>query len=492
MKKLSIFFSLAIALGLASCDNYVEPNPAPQSNPQEAIMSADGLTVALGDDLSTGAVDLKAAADAAKNISVVKTVACENLPQGASVEYKMQLSATEDFAKTEELDVTDGAVNPQAWEDAHLALFGKSPKAKDTYYRFAAYAVDGTESFRIGGEERFYAAGKASVTPFPSDVVLEDNYYLLGTINGWSVAKAIKFNHSEASVYDDPVFTLAIEISANEAANGWWWKIVPESTFQAGDWVDANYSQYGPFDNGDEATDGYLFPKIVDPEDMAFEPGAGCLKVSGPFLLTINMEELTYRFEQTYDVLYTPGDANGWNHANSNLLYTDDYANYRGYIQANPNGFKFATDMSWDNDHTYGMAGESGTLTKPGSDIKDATVAGVYYCDVNIPSLTYKITHIASIGLIGAALPQAWDTDSYSVATEAGKMVYTFNNVTFKEGEWKFRMNGAWDISLGAGSNGRQLDQSNDNLQAPSAGTYNVTLDLSAIPYTYTLSRVMN
>ncbi|MBP5315710.1 MAG: DUF5115 domain-containing protein [Muribaculaceae bacterium] len=485
MKKLSIFFSLAIALGLASCDNYVEPNPAPQSYPQEAIMSAEGLTVGLGDNLASGTVDLKAIADAGENVSVIKTLSCENLPEDATVEYMMEISSDDAFNKVEILKVTNGAVDPNQWQDCHVSLFGKSPKAKETYYRFAAYTARGNENYRIGDPDLYFAAGKATVIPFPSEIVIEDNYYLLGTINGWSVATAIKFNHSDASVYDDPVFTLPIEISPAQAESGWWWKIIPESTYVTGDWVDANNSQYGPYDNGDESLDGFLLPKIVDPAESAFEPGAGCIKASGPFLLTINMEELTYRFEQTYDVLYTPGDANGWNHANSDLLYTDDYANYRGYIRATPNGFKFATDMSWDDAHTYGMA-ESGTLTQPGANITDATVAGIYYCNVNIPSLTYNITRIESIGLIGAALAEGWNGDSYSVYTEAGQMVYTFENVNFKEGEWKFRMNGAWDISLGAGSNGRQLDQSNDNLQAPGAGVYNVTLDLSSIPYTYT------
>ena len=487
MKKLSIFFSLAIALGLASCDNYVEPNPAPQSNPQEPTMSAEGLTVALGDDLADGVLDLQAKADAGEMIQTIKTVACENLPEGAKVVYSITLSADDNFTKTLTYRMNDDClIAPEDWEDAHLMLFGKSPKAKDTYIRFAAYIQRGAEEFRVGDENLFFATTKVLVTPFPSDLKLEDNYYLLGTINGWSITTAIKFNHSEASVYDDPVFTLPVEITSDQAAGGWWWKIIPESTYKNGDWMADDYSQFGPAENGDESLNGFVMPKL-DGQD----PGAGCIKESGIYLFTFNAEDLIYSFDATYPYLYTPGDANGWSHANSNYLYTDDYADYRGYFKANPNGFKIATDMSWDDAHTYGQGASEGVLTNPGSNIS-APAAGVFYGEVNIPALTYKLTQINSIGIIGDALDNGWNSDTKSVdVLYENEMVYTFEMVNFKaSGEWKFRMNGDWTISLGAGEGDRQLDQSNVNLPTPGAGTYNITLDLSKVPYTYTVSQI--
>ena len=486
MKKLSIFFSLAFALCLASCDNYVEPNPTPQHNPQEPTMSAEGLTVALGDDLTDGVLDLKAKDDAGETIEVIKTLACENLPEGAKVAYDIILSSDEAFSKTLTYYLNDdGTIAPKDWQDAHLSLFGKSPKAKETYVRFAAYIVRGNEKFRVGDDKLFFATTKVNVTPFPSEIKLEDNYYLLGTINGWSVATAIKLNHSTESVYDDPVFTLPVEISADVAANGWWWKLIPESTYKNGDWMAADYSQFGPAENGDESLNGFVLPKL-----NGQDPGAGCIKLSGIYLFTFNAEDLTYSFESTYPYLYTPGGANGWSHADSDLLYTDDYANYRGYLRINGN-FKFATDMSWDDAHTFGKGDAEGVLTNPGSDI-GVSANGLYYGEVNIPGLTYKLTQIKRVGLIGDAIDN-WDGEATFVEVNGEQQEFTFLNVTFKaSGEWKFRMNNSWDISLGAGSNGRQLDQSNVNLTSPGAGMYNIKLDLSKVPYTYTAIPVMN
>ena len=45
MKKFSILLSLALAVGFTACDDIEDPMP-PQSNPQEAIMAADGIAVA--------------------------------------------------------------------------------------------------------------------------------------------------------------------------------------------------------------------------------------------------------------------------------------------------------------------------------------------------------------------------------------------------------------------------------------------------------------
>ncbi len=106
---------------------------------------------------------------------------------------------------------------------------------------------------------------KIKVTPYPSDLVIENNYYLLGTINDWSVATAIKLDHT-GNPYENPVFTLKVNISNEQAASGWWWKVVPESTYLTGNWVSGDNAAYGVAENGDEATEGMLIrvpPKMM-------------------------------------------------------------------------------------------------------------------------------------------------------------------------------------------------------------------------------------
>lgn len=72
---------------------------------------------------------------------------------------------------------------------------------------------------------------------------------------------------------------------------GWWWKVVPESTFRNGNWVDADNAAYGVVENGDGAAEGSLVGRTAK-NDV----GAGCLKMSGDLLLTINLEDGTYSF----------------------------------------------------------------------------------------------------------------------------------------------------------------------------------------------------
>lgn len=55
------------------------------------------------------------------------------------------------------------------------------------------------------------------------------------------------------------------------------------------------------------------------------------------------------------------------------------------------------------------------------------------------------------------------------------------------DGEFKFRANNGWDINLGGSLT--NLVQNGDNIKFTGEGTYVVTLDLSAVPYTATLTK---
>lgn len=481
MKKFSIMLMAALALGFTSCDD--ESEAIPQSNPQEPIMSAEGLTVAPGESVLAGEIDLAALNEAAQNVAAIAVTEVKDLPAGNDLKFVMQLAADENFSKTENVAVSYennvGYVAPADWQAAHLAVFGRSPKAKTAYIRFAAYVVKGASEVRLGNPDLYYGASSVVVTPFPSDLVLEEAYYLVGTACDWSVANAIKFNHSSASVYDDPVFTLKVDISADQAAAGWWWKIVPESTFLNGDWADGQYSQFGPAVNGETALEGFIGPKTVNEDGTMNDPGAGCINEEGQWLLTIDMEAGTYAFTSAVDYLYTPGDANGWNPANSCMLFTSDYANYMGYAVCSPSGFKFTNAPDWDHVN-YGPGAEAGTLsTDPNAGNLMVDALGLYWCNVNTANLTYSVANVATIGVVGDAIG-SWDVDVDLTPSE-DFLTWT-GTVTFLEaGEWKFRANDGWDINLGG--NLDDLSQGGGNLATPGAGTYEVVLYLGSLPY---------
>ena len=290
MKKSTIAFIAVLSLVFASCDDdWTEA--LPQVNPQEQAFAVDDITLK---SIVPEAVNLQEAYMKDNKVKLF-TESVDNLPAGSKIRYELQFSKTADFAKYGtlvcEMDSDTAVVKASDFQNAYVAAISRGSKAKQLYLRYAAYIVkDGTSVVRVGDPNTYLGASQVKVTPYPSDLVIENNYYLLGTINGWSVANAVKFDHS-GDPYDNPVFTLKVNISENDAASGWWWKVVPESTFRNGNWVDADNAAYGVVENGDGAAEGSLVGRTAK-NDV----GAGCLKMSGDLLLTINLEDGTYSF----------------------------------------------------------------------------------------------------------------------------------------------------------------------------------------------------
>ena len=471
------------AFSFAACDNYEEPNPTPQTNPQESILKTSDVTVS--NQLAAETYDLAALNNNNERILVAQ-VATTELPDAFEFLADAQIS-NNGFATSTPVEATVEAgeegfynvyVSPDDLQGSYVGGISKGPKAKDIEIRFLLETKVADQVAVVGGPTNFYGPYTLNVLPFPSDLVIENAYYLLGTVNGWSVAKAIKFTHSDADPYDDPVFSIKVDISNDDAANGWWWKIVPQSTYETGDWVSAKDAAFGVETNGDEAASGMLMGR-TEAEDC----GAGCFKQAGQWLLTINMEELTYAFTSAVDFLYTPGQANGWSQINSQLLGTKDYVNYAGFAMLDPGGFKFSDAPDWDHTN-YGDGGEEGKLSKDGG-AGNLTVpaAGLYFCKVDISGLTYSTYQITTIGIIGGATPKGWDASTPLTTTD--NLVWT-GTVTLKGGEFKFRANDDWIVSLGGDLQNLDWDNA-PNIASPGEGTYDITLNLSTLPYSATL-----
>jgi hypothetical protein len=103
MKKIGLMLMAALSLGFVACED--TSSAIPQSNPQEATMTADGLTVAYGSDLAGESIDLATLVANGGAVNVITTEAVENLPAGAAVEYTMQLSANEDYSNATLVEV---------------------------------------------------------------------------------------------------------------------------------------------------------------------------------------------------------------------------------------------------------------------------------------------------------------------------------------------------------------------------------------------------
>ena len=153
--------------------------------------------------------------------------------------------------------------------------------------------------------------------------------------------------------------------------------------------------------------------------------------------------------------------------------------------------FKFSNAADW-NHTNYGKTDVEGELsTDGGAGNLPCAEAGLYWCSVNIPNLTYTLTKIEKVGLIGGF--NGWAdvvamTESITAANDI-KYTGTIEVTSVENGgnEFKFRMTDDWAVNLGGTVD--NLTNGAGNLKVEEVGTYEVVLDLSSLPYTCTVTK---
>ncbi len=443
-----------------------------QVNPQLPEVVASQFDANIIGEVAAGTVDLNKADGPIQALTIVYT-GQELLPEGAKVDVEMQVSSDDSFTDVRTVALTSSADNtvfsadPRQWDNAFRSLLGKAPAARENYVRFAAYLTIGSQRSRIGDLDSWFCPTNLVVTPIDLGIVVEEAYYLVGTLNGWDLATAVKFSHSDKNVYDDPIFTLNIDVTVDQAEGGWWWKIVPQSAFEAQNWD----KLYGVEVDGDTSLSGNLY-----------EGGnAGQLKSAGQQLFTINMLSCTYSVTNAVPMLWTPGNSNGWSQEASGTLTTGDFTNYSGFLFLNGE-WLMTPAPNWDN--KYALGAGPGTLAYNGASNlpMPAEGAGLYWVNANLGSLTYSTTPITAMGLIGSF--NEWGGDVEMVPSE-DFLTWTATMTFDEDNEWKIRCNGDWAINLGGTLD--ELEPNGANLSCP-AGTYEVALHLNTHPYTITLT----
>lgn len=466
MKKLYILCAAALGLSLAACDEVQESNATPQTYPQESPFYADNISVT-----PDGAQLDLAALNAAGQAAEVAKVDFTDAPEGYTVELAMQVAATEDFARPFDIDArTDAegniAVAADALQDFYYNNVTHDPAAATIYARYAAYAVKGTSRVRMGGGDYFYGPYQLSIVPFPAEKTIADAYTLeVSNAGDFSDVQGFAFSHSDSSPYDDPTFSLTVA-GVEQGAK---WRIVA-----------ATGEVYGPAGANDATGD------LLEGEP------AGTLSVGAPVLMTINMLTDTYEYKQAFTSFYTPGTSNGWNAGASQNLTTTDYVNYTGLVVVESgDGFKFNPDLGWEG-HDFGMGSalekqtlDNGTIVYTGkadggNNITTDIAKGLFYVELNYNTRDLKLTYISTLGIIGGF--NGWA--SFEALTPSDDLLtWTSAPTEFPAGcEWKIGANNGWDINWGGAADGLVFNAG--NITTADAGTYVVTLDLSAVPYT--------
>lgn len=174
-----------------------------------------------------------------------------------------------------------------------------------------------------------------------------------------------------------------------------------------------------------------------------------------------------------------------WSPADSPIVMNtvDNPTTLEGYVNmvTATNEWKFASQPNWDGPN-YGAGANAGELDADGGNF--SSPMGYYKVNVDMSTTPMTYTAVATDwGVIGAATPGGWDTDTnltFDLATQTWR-----GTVHLTESEFKFRANDGWDINYGSSAANNTLNAGGDNIPNTVEDDYDITLDLST-PNTYT------
>lgn len=494
MKKSYLFGLLALVLGFTACDDIADAPGKPQTNPQETIIPATGFdvqTIVLG----PATVDLEnlLADDEPIAIGEITAVPGE-LGDNYQLVPRVWVSDDENFANHViiEGENVDGKlyVTPLQLEDALVNVYGLNPIVRTPYIGIALYAVDGRSQVRVGGTDVFFAKQQPSIEQAVK-VWVDTDYYLVFADNAGNPdpSTAVLMNHEGDNQYDFPEFNTLVEVENNDTQ----WFIAPKSTLDG--IVDIWYGVVPV--KGDSGMEIKMTGSL-DEGQAGLTPGL--FKSASAYRVTVNMVEMTYDTKFAYSEIYLAAKWSAWTARGirSYKLTTDEYyTHYRGFALIKDE-YRYMTTPDFGKKGNYqigAIAGEesafSGILEM--NTTSSAHASGLVWTDVNLVNLTFNTYELTSVGVVGAL--QGWNAGEPIEMTSTRDMVYTADVTVADDNslEFKFIFNKAWDIAKDVNvSLGGELDKlipgSNDNLKFPAAGAYTVTLDLSAYPYTATLT----
>ncbi|MEE1382689.1 MAG: DUF5115 domain-containing protein [Segatella copri] len=452
MKK-TLLYSLAVlaSVTLASCNGDYDDWANPQANEQEASAAKYGITFAAGPEAESSMPD----ADGVINLVTVNTT-------DANVTgYTLKSLKVNGEAINGEINGNNIQVNAAELEK----ILCNQNNSRASVARDMKVESKVSVNLASGDAVAINSVGETTgkLTPTATPQLDEKGYYMLGHLNGkaeWDNTDPIWMNKIAEGVYQ-------VKVTTEKDEN--WFKFFAGSNFISGSWDDINKGALGCKENGCKDGSGYIYYN----GDSWGELQTMVIPGAGTWIVTLDMNNMRYSFAKP--VLYMAGDANGWSHID--YLSSEDGVNYTGFMYLNQNGFKFCSQPNWDGTN-YGGAffgQESDNI------IMDET-EGYYKVDVDLSTKKYTLTPITTIGIIGSAAPNGWDSDEdltyvpYNKDTKKGGY-WEAKDIKLKAGECKFRANDAWDMQWGF--DGEKFVFSNNAPQkqfVPEEGTYDIKL----------------
>ena len=447
MKKLSLYVSIALAgLFMGSCSDDFTNWANPQTNPQEDAITIPGFTATAGQAINFANVET----DSVSTFTLSEAA----LPAGFTLE-KARLELTpqgvENATKTTVNASSEGKGAVADLASVLESAFGKRPTARTFDAHVYVNAVKEGQAVLID-------AGNINLVMTPKAPFIDTNYYLVGNMTDWKLDTNLKFAHSDADVYEDPVFTIMFTTTEDDQC----WKIIPQGNVDTGNiWAVENAPKgvVGIETDGAYAMSGTLLTTTSKGE----KAGAGKIAKAGIYQMTINMMDYTYTIKQIAPEYYLVGKLQGWSdklkdktclmYAESAMVqsYTtqwNDDANLKIWLGSDFGVWDNAYGTAKNDDNSVeGKIGGSGSIVCP--------EPGAFYTfKVDFSTMTYKWTKLENqnptayehVGLIGVGNDWKNDVDMKEVTPHNW-----FIETTIPEGNFKIRANHEWDDSANWG-----------------------------------------
>lgn len=275
---------LATAL-FSSCKGDYDDWADPQGYPQDEAKNV-ALTVTPASAIDMATVD-------ADSISLF-TASIESQDPMSVVSYKVELGKADEsgniVSKQEINASTTGKVAKADLVSVVESLYGKAPEQRTLQTVVVA-------SLKQNGQAFYAKSNEVQTLVTLVKPNISSAYYLVGDMLSWDASKMVKFTHSDDNVYDDPVFKVSFETTADNQ----YWKIIPQENVDGEFW--ANPGVVGPSVDGDDSMSGSLVNEGC---------GAGKIAKAGKYIMTINMMDYTYSIETAPTELYMTGSEYSW------------------------------------------------------------------------------------------------------------------------------------------------------------------------------------
>ena len=371
--------------------------------------------------------------------------------------------------------------------------YGKRPTERDIDATLDAWLSNGSTAAKMATSETF------QVKAIPEAPFIDAAYYLVGDLTEWGLDTKLKFAHSDADVYEDPVFTLMFTTTKDDQC----WKIIPQGNVDTGNiWAVENSPKgvVGIEEDGDKAMSG----KLLTTNSKGNKAGAGKIAKAGIYQMTINMMDYTYSIKQISPEYYLVGKLQGWSPEPENktcLMYAETpmVQSYTTKWNDDAN-LKIWLGSDWgDWNNAYGSATMADANTPTGKLKVDNNAGsivcpepGAYYTfTADFSTMTYKWTKLANqnptefeyVALIGVG--GKWsigdDIDDIDLKQVAPHNWYKAN-VKIPAGglkiraDHKWRDDGNWGFAEGQNyeSKGTLITSGGSNNIPVPAGTYNI------------------